>query len=54
MSRVASAADNAAIESLHSILQKNVLDQRRVWQSREQLHFAIGTWIEYTYKNRRR
>ena len=54
MGRVASAADNAAIESFHSLLQKNVLDQRRVWESREQLHLAIVTWIEHTDNNRRR
>ena len=54
MGRVASAADNAAMESFHSLLQKNVLDQRRVWASREQLHLAIITWIEHTYNNRRR
>ena len=54
MGRVASAADNAAMESWHSLLQKNVLDQRRTWESREQLHLAIVTWIEHTYNNRRR
>ena len=54
MGRVASAADNAAMESFHSLLQKNVLDQRRTWESREQLHLAIITWIEHTYNNRRR
>jgi len=54
MGRVASAADNAAMESFHSQLQKNVLDQRRVWESRAQLHLAIVTWIEHTYNNRRR
>lgn len=54
MGRVASAADNAAMESFHSLLQKNVLDQRRTWETREQLHLAIVTWIEHTYNNRRR
>ena len=54
MGRVASAADNAAMESFHSLLQKNVLDQRRTWEIREQLHLAIVTWIEHTYNNRRR
>ena len=54
MGRVASAADNAAMESFHSLLQKNVLDQRQVWESREELHTAIVTWIEHTYNNRRR
>ena len=42
------------MESFHSLLQKNVLDQRRTWNSREQLHLAIVTWIEHTYNNRRR
>lgn len=54
MGRVASAADNAAMESFHSLLQKNVLDQNRVWASREELHEAIVIWIEHTYNNRRR
>jgi transposase InsO family protein len=31
-----------------------VLDQRRVLESREQLHFAFVTWIEHTYNNRHR
>ena len=54
MGRIASAADNAAMESFHALLQKNVLDQRRTWQSREQLRLAIVSWIEHTYNNRRR
>jgi transposase InsO family protein len=54
MGRVASAADNAAMESFHALLQKNVLDQRRVWCTREELRLAIVTWIEHTYNNRRR
>ena len=54
MGRVASAADNAAVESFHSLLQKNVLGQRRVWERRDQLHLAIVSWIEHTYNNRRR
>ena len=54
MGRVASAADNAAMESLHSLLQKNVLDQQQVWRNLEELHWDIITWIEHTYNNRRR
>ena len=54
MGRVASAADNAAMDSFHSLLQKNVLDQKRVWRTREELRLAIVTWIEHTYNNRRR
>jgi transposase InsO family protein len=53
MGQVASAADNAAMESFFSLLQKNVLDRRR-WTGREELRIAIVTWIERTYHRRRR
>jgi putative transposase len=45
MGRVASAADNAAIESAHSLLPKNVLNNRR-WETREELRLAMVTWIK--------
>ncbi len=47
MGRVGAAGDNAAMESFHSLLQHNVLDRRR-WETREDLHLAIVTWIERT------
>ncbi len=53
MGRVASCGDNAAMESVFSLLQKNVLD-RRSWTTRQQLRIAIATWIERTYHHRRR
>ncbi|WP_085997851.1 IS3 family transposase [Nocardia jiangxiensis] len=53
MGRVASAGDNAAMESFFALLQKNVLD-RRSWPTREELRIAIVTWIERTYHRRRR
>jgi putative transposase len=53
MGRVAAAGDNAAMESFHALLQKNVLDQRR-WRTRTELRYAIVTWIEHTYNRRRR
>jgi putative transposase len=53
MGRVGAAADNAAMESFFSLLQKNVLNRSR-WNSREQLRLAIVTWIERTYHRRRR
>ena len=53
MGRVASAGDNAAMESFHSLLQKNVLDQKR-WSTRDELRYAVITWIEHTYNRRRR
>ena len=53
MGQVGSAADNAAMESFFSLLQKNVLNRRR-WVTRDQLRIAIVTWIERTYHRRRR
>jgi len=53
MGRVGSCADNAAMESFFSLLQKNVLNTRR-WSTREELRLAIVTWIEATYHRRRR
>ena len=53
MGRVASAGDNAAMESFWALLQRNVLDQQQ-WRTREELHYAIVFWIEHTYNRRRR
>jgi transposase InsO family protein len=53
MGRVASAGDNAAMESFFALLQKNVLN-RKQWVTREELRLAIVTWIERTYHRRRR
>ncbi len=53
MGQVGSAADNAAMESFFSLLQRNVLDRRR-WTTRDELRIAIATWIERTYHRRRR
>ena len=40
MGRVGACADNAAMESFFSLLQKNVLNRRR-WATREELRLAI-------------
>jgi putative transposase len=53
MGRVGACADNAAMESFFSLLQKNVLDRQR-WRTRQELRLAITTWIERTYHRRRR
>ena len=53
MGRVAACADNAAMESFFSLLQKNVLNSKS-WTSRDELHLAIVHWIERTYHRRRR
>ena len=54
MGRVSSAGDNAAMESFFSLLQKNVLNRRRVWRTRPELRYEIVHWIEHTYNRRRR
>jgi transposase InsO family protein len=53
MGRVGAFADNAAMESFFSLLQKNVLDTR-TWNTRDELRAAITHWIEGTYHRRRR
>jgi putative transposase len=53
MGRVGACADNAAMESFFSLLQKNVLNTKR-WRTREELRLAIVVWIEATYHRRRR
>ena len=53
MGRVASAGDNAAMESFWALLQRNVLNQQ-TWRTRDELHDAIVFWIEHTYNRRRR
>jgi putative transposase len=37
MGRVGACADNAAMESFFALLQKNVLNRRRPWPTRDQL-----------------
>ena len=41
------------MESFFALLQKNVLNTKR-WETREELRIAIVTWIERTYRRRRR
>ena len=53
MGRVASAADNAAMESFYALLQKNVFNRRR-WRTRDELISESIYWIEHTYNRRRR
>lgn len=53
MGRVASAGENAAMESFFSLLQKNVLNRQR-WTTRDELQVVIAVWIEHTYNRRRR
>jgi transposase InsO family protein len=54
MGQVGSAGDNAAMESFFALLQRNVLNRRRRWPTRNGLRIEIITWIEHTYHRRRR
>ncbi len=54
MGQVGSAGDNAAMESFFALLQRNVLDRRARWATRDELRIEIVTWIERTYHHRRR
>ena len=54
MGQVGSAGDNAAMESFFALLQRNVLDRRRSWPTRDALRIEIVIWIERTYHRRRR
>ncbi len=54
MGQVGAAGDNAAMESFFALLQNNVLDRRRRWETRDELRVDIVTWIERTYHQRRR
>ncbi len=54
MGRVGACGDNAAMESFFALLQKNVLDRRYRWATRDDLRIEIVTWIERTYHRRRR
>ena len=49
MGRVAAAADNAAMESFYALLQKNVLNRRHRWRTRDELAYEIILWTEHTY-----
>lgn len=53
MGQVGACADNAAMESFFSLLQKNVLD-RKWWLTRQELRLAIVYWVEAKYHRKRR
>lgn len=53
MGRAYGTGDNASMESIFALLQKNVLNTRR-WDTREELRLAIVTWNETKYNRRRR
>lgn len=54
MGQVRTCADNAAMESFNALLQKNVLNQRKVWQTRTDLIHQIYRWVNTRYNKERR
>ena len=53
MGQAGSSADNSAMESWFSLLQKNALNRSR-WATRQDLRIDIVTWTERTYHRGRR
>lgn len=53
MGQARTCADNSAMESFNSLLQKNVLNLK-VWESREELGMKIDRWVSENYNSRRR
>jgi len=54
MGSVGDCFDNSVAEAFFSALQRELLDQRRRWDTRDQLAQAIFEWIECWYNPRRR
>lgn len=54
MGQVRTCADNAPMESFNALLQKNVLNQRKVWDSRSELIHSIYRWVNVRYNKQRR
>ena len=52
MGNKGSSADNAAIESFFSLLQKNILNLRQ-WNTKAELRSAIFQWVNIEYNNKR-
>lgn len=53
MGQVQTCADNAAMESFFSLLQRNVFN-KKTWRTRHELRHATNRWINTTYHTRRR
>lgn len=54
MGSIGDAYDNSVAEAFFSSLQRELLDQRPHWDTRDQLAQAIFEWIECWYNPRRR
>ncbi len=54
MGQVRTCADNAAMESFNALLQKNVFNQKRVWDSGSELIYEIYKWVNTRYNTKRR
>jgi putative transposase len=54
MGSIGDAYDNAVAESFFSTLQRELLDQRPRWDTRQELALAVFEWIEGWYNTKRR
>ncbi len=54
MGQARTCADNSAMESFFALLQKNVLNKKKVWNSRQELRIAVTRWINVKYNAERR
>ena len=54
MGSVGDALDNAVAESFFASMQTELLDRRRIWDSRTHLANAMFEWIEVFYNRQRR
>ncbi len=54
MGRRRTCADNTAMESFYALVQKNVLNRQRVWQTRQEFRIALIRWINVKYNAKRR
>ncbi len=51
MGKERTCADNAAMESFYSLVQKNVLNKQKVWHTRQELRTALIRWINVKYND---
>ena len=54
MGQAKTCADNAAMESFYSLVQKNVFNRKKTWQTRQELRTELTRWIYGNYNTRRR
>jgi transposase InsO family protein len=54
MGQVHTCADNAAMESFNSQLQKCVFNQKKVWNTKQELRLKTFRWVTVRYDQEKR